>query len=63
VTSKHAACALLVAGILAQSGGFFLHMIKGQPNRPSIGTTATVSGAVLLVCAVAVLVVGLIAAA
>jgi hypothetical protein len=56
---KHAGCATLVAGILAQSGGFFLHMIKGQPNRTSIGTTVTTLGAILLTCAIAVLVYGL----
>jgi hypothetical protein len=34
----------------------------GQPNHASIGTTVTEVGAVLLVCAVAVLVYGLITA-
>jgi hypothetical protein len=57
---KHAACAVLVVGILAQSGGFFVHMIVGEPNRTSIGTTITIAGAALLVCAIAVLVYGLI---
>ena len=57
---KHTACATLVVGILAQSGGFFIHMLKGQPNQASVGTTVTVIGAVLLVCAIAVLVYGLI---
>ena len=28
-TFKHAGCGTVVVGILAQSGGFFLHMIKG----------------------------------
>ena len=59
-TFKHAACAALFLGILAQSGGFFLHMMLGQPNQASIGTTVTIAGAVLLACAVAVLVYGLI---
>ena len=59
---KHTACATLVVGILAQSGGFFIHMLKGQPNQASVGTTVTVIGAVLLVCAIAVLVYGLITA-
>jgi hypothetical protein len=36
---KHAACATLVAGILAQSGGFFTHMAKGRDDGASIGTT------------------------
>jgi vacuolar-type H+-ATPase subunit I/STV1 len=61
-TMKHTACATLVVGILAQSGGFFVHMIVGQPNRASIGTSVTAAGAVLLVCAIAILVYGLITA-
>ena len=60
VSFKHAACAALFAGILAQSGGFFLHMLLGQPGRASVGTHVTVAGAVLLACAVIVLVYGLI---
>lgn len=56
---KHAACATLVAGILAQSGGFFIHMAKGQADAPSIGTTVTSVGALLLACAIAVLAYGL----
>jgi hypothetical protein len=59
---KHAACATLFVGILAQSGGFFIHMLAGQPNQASIGTTVTVTGAGLLICAIAVLVYGLITA-
>ena len=57
---KHAACVALFVGILAQSGGFFLHMMVGQPNQSSIGTIVTIIGAVLLASAVAVLVYGLI---
>jgi hypothetical protein len=57
---KHVACAALFLGVLAQSGGFFVHMIVGQPNRPSLGTSITIAGAVLLVCAIVVLVYGLI---
>jgi hypothetical protein len=59
---KHLACATLFIGVLAQSGGFFIHMLTGQPNQASIGSTVTVIGALLLVCAVAVLVYGLITA-
>jgi hypothetical protein len=59
---KQAACATLFVGILAQSGGFFIHMIVGQPNRPSIGNTVTALGALLLTGAIGVLVYGLIAA-
>ena len=57
---KRAACVALFAGILAQFGGFFLHAIVGQPNQASIGTTVTVVGAVLLACAVVLLIYGLI---
>jgi len=57
---KLAACIGLVVGILAQSGGFFLHMLLGQPNQPSIGTRVTSVGALLLAAAVLVLVYGLI---
>ena len=59
---KHAACAALFVGILAQSGGFFIHMIIGQPDHASIGNTVTTMGAVLLICAIGVLVYGLITA-
>jgi hypothetical protein len=35
-------------------------MIVGRPNQASVGTTITIAGAALLVCAIAVLVYGLI---
>jgi hypothetical protein len=35
-------------GILAQSGGMFLHMAIGQPSRWSAGNTLTTAGAALL---------------
>ena len=54
------ACIALAAGILAQSGGFFLHMFLGQPGSRSAGTTVTTIGAVLLAVAVLVLAWGLI---
>jgi hypothetical protein len=57
---KVGAAATIVAGILAQSGGFFLHMLVGQPGAPSMGTMVTSLGAVLLVSAILVLVYGLI---
>ena len=60
VAVKRGAAAVLLVGILAQSGGFFLHMLVGQPGAPSVGTTVTTLGAVLLAAAVVVLVVGLI---
>jgi hypothetical protein len=61
-TVKHAACVALFVGILAQSGGFSLHMLMGQPNQASIGTAVTVTGAILLACAVVVLIYGLVTA-
>jgi hypothetical protein len=53
---KHTACAAIVVGILAQSGGFFIHLF---PERASLGTRVTLTGAVILVCAIAVLIYGL----
>ena len=54
---KHAACAAMVVGILAQSGGFFIHLF---PERAALGTKVTLTGAVILVCAIAVLIYGLL---
>lgn len=51
---------VVLLGILAQSGGFFLHMVVGQPGSPSLGTTVTTVGAVLLAVAILLLVYGLI---
>jgi hypothetical protein len=42
---------LLMAGVLAQSGGMFLHMGIGKPGRWSAGNSLTVTGAVLLAAA------------
>ncbi len=57
---KVGASVVVLVGILAQSGGFFLHMVIGQPGQPSFGTTITILGAVLLASAILVLVYGLI---
>lgn len=38
---------LYVGGVLAQSGGFFLHLLLGQPGQRSIGTTVTSAGALV----------------
>jgi len=57
---KAAGAIIVLAGILAQSGGFFLHLALGQSGRASAGTAVTTVGAVLLAIGVAVLVVGLI---
>jgi hypothetical protein len=42
-------CFLLLFGVLAQSGGFFVHLI---PNRGKLGGRVTSVGAVLLAAAV-----------
>jgi len=42
---------LLLVGILAQSGGMFLHMGIGRPGRWSAGNSLTVVGVVLLAAA------------
>ena len=57
---KVVAAVLVLVGILAQSGGFFLHMAIGQPGAPSLGTTITSLGAALLVVSLLILVYGLI---
>jgi hypothetical protein len=54
---KHTACAAIVIGILAQSGGFFIHL---SPERAQLGTKVTLIRAVVLVCAIAVLVYELV---
>jgi hypothetical protein len=59
---KHLACAIVVVGIVTQSGGFFVHMIVGRPNEASIGNTVSAIGAVLLVCAILLLLYGLMTA-
>jgi len=56
-STRHAQCSFV--GILAQSGEFFVHMTLGKPSQASVGTTITIAGAAL-VCAIAVLVYGLI---
>ena len=55
-----AAGGLLLAGILAQSGGFFLHLAAGAPRRPSAGTKVTRTGALVMAVAFGLLVVGLL---
>jgi hypothetical protein len=57
---KQVGCITLFVGILAQSGGFFLHMIVGRANQSSVGTSVTIAGAVLLVAAIAILIYGLV---
>lgn len=49
----------LLVGILAQSGGFFLHMAIGEEGTTSAGTWVTRAGAILLAVALISLGVGL----
>jgi hypothetical protein len=51
---------LLLVGVLAQSGGFFVHLGVGQEGRSSAGTVLTRSGALLIAAALVILAVGLI---
>jgi hypothetical protein len=51
---------LLLAGALAQSGGFFLHLALGQPGRSSPGTVLSRAGALLIAGALIILAIGLI---
>ncbi|WP_410630136.1 hypothetical protein [Amycolatopsis sp. cmx-4-83] len=44
-TTLWIACFLLLFGVLAQSGGFFLHLL---PNKNELGGRVTSAGAVLL---------------
>lgn len=57
--AKWAAGGLLLVGILAQSGGFFLHLSMGQEGRSSAGTAVTRVGGILLAAALIWLAVGL----
>jgi hypothetical protein len=54
---------LLLVGVLCQSGGFFLHMWRGQPGRRSVGSLVTTIGALLIAAALITLGVGLIGTA
>ena len=58
--AKNIACGIFVAGTLAQSGGFFIHMSKGQPDTPSIGTKITTIGALLLTSSIGILIYGIV---
>lgn len=50
----------LLAGILLQSGGFFLHMLIGEAGNSSAGTWVTRLGALLIAAALIALGVGLL---
>ncbi len=57
---KWLACAVLMVGILAQAGGFFLHMAVGEAGRPPAADSVTTAGAALLASAVLFLAYALI---
>ncbi|MEU7834230.1 hypothetical protein [Nonomuraea sp. NPDC049129] len=50
---------VLLAGVLAQSGGFFLHLAVGEQSARSSGTMLTRAGGLLLAAALIILAVGL----
>lgn len=47
-TGRWIVCLLLLVGVLAQSGGMFLHMAIGKPGTWSAGNTVTSAGGLLL---------------
>jgi hypothetical protein len=51
--------ALLLLGVLAQAGGFFIHLLAGAERSPSIGTFVTRLGGVMLAVALLALAIGL----
>ncbi len=51
--------AILLAGVLAQSGGFFLHLAVGEAGSSSVGTRLTRAGALLIAGALVILAVGI----
>jgi hypothetical protein len=57
-----AAWIIFLAGALAQSGGFFLHMLVGKPDQRSAGTILTMTGAVALAIGTLILAHGLFSA-
>ena len=60
LSKRRLALAALIIGGVGQSGGFFLHMLVGEPESFSAGRALTLIGAVLLATAVISLGVSLI---
>ena len=50
---------MLLVGIQAQAGGFFIHMARGEDGGSSVGPRVTRTGAVLIAVALITLAVGL----
>ncbi len=61
-TVRWLAGVVLLVGVLAQSGGFFLHFALGREGERSAGTVVTRSGALLIAVALLTLAVGLLQA-
>jgi hypothetical protein len=53
-------CVLLLVGVLAHSGGMFVHAFFGQAGQWSRGNTLTVSGGLCLAVAILTLAIGVI---
>ena len=53
---------VLLAGVLAQSGGFFVHLIVGQEGQVSLGTKLTRAGGIVLAVPLVRLAVALLTA-
>ncbi|MGH9033005.1 MAG: hypothetical protein ACRDY4_01360 [Acidimicrobiia bacterium] len=51
--------AVLLTGILAQSGGFFLHMAAGEAGQASVGTRVTRAGGLTIGVALVILAIGI----
>jgi hypothetical protein len=60
--AKWVVCLLLTVGVIAQSGGMFLHMLIGQARHWSGGNTLTTTGAVALAIAMLTLAYGIASA-
>jgi hypothetical protein len=52
---------VLLAGVMAQSGGFFVHMAVGEAGQRSAGIKLTRGGGLLIAAALLALAGGLIA--
>jgi hypothetical protein len=57
---KWFACGAFLLGVLAVSGGFFLHMAVGEEGRVSVGVIITTLGALLLALDMFLLAYGLV---
>lgn len=57
--ARWAICVLLAIGVIAHSGGMFLHMVIGQPGRWSLGNTVTTAGGVALAAGLLTLAYGI----